>query len=63
MRGRLEPLPLAYDLRNKRVRKRQNMVFSTKNTKNFPSPDPSPSGKGDTLSPVPTPLAPRPLPF
>jgi len=25
----LEPLPLAYDLRNKRIRKRQNMVFST----------------------------------
>jgi len=25
----LEPLPLAYDLRNKRVRMRQNIVFST----------------------------------
>ena len=31
----LEPLPLACDLRNKRVRMRQNMVFSTKNTENF----------------------------
>ena len=35
VRGGLEPLPLAYDLRNKRVRKRQNMVFSTKNTQHF----------------------------
>jgi len=37
----LEPLPLAYDLRNKRVRMRRNMVLSTKNTKNSghsPSP-------------------------
>jgi len=34
--GGLEPLPWAYDLRNKRVRMRQNMVFSTtQNTKNF----------------------------
>jgi len=31
----LKPLPLAYDLRNKRVRMRQNMVFSTKSTKKF----------------------------
>ena len=28
MAGGLGPLPLAYDLRNKRVRMRQNMVFS-----------------------------------
>jgi len=54
----LKPLPLAYDLRNKRARKRQNMVFSTKNTKNFlgrgraPFPDPSPSGEGDTPHPL-----------
>ena len=45
----LEPLPLAYGLRNKCVRMRQNMVFSTKNTKHFlgtdPSPDPSLSGE------------------
>jgi len=34
--GGLEPFPLAYDLRNKRVRMRQNMVFSTtKIRKNF----------------------------
>ena len=31
----LEPLPLAYDLRNERVRMRQNMVFSTKIRKIF----------------------------
>jgi len=37
-----EPLPLAYDLRNKRVRKRQNRVFTTKNTKNL-------LGKGHSL--------------
>ena len=30
-----EPLPLAYYVRNKRIRVRQNMVFLTKNTKNF----------------------------
>ena len=45
-----EPLPLAYGLRNKRVRMRQNMAFSTKNTKHFlgtvPSPDPSISREG-----------------
>jgi len=29
----LEPLPLAYDLRNKRFRMRQNMVLPTKNIK------------------------------
>ena len=29
----LEPLTLAYDLRNKRVRMPQNRVFSTQNTK------------------------------
>jgi len=52
----LIPLPLAYDLRNKRVRMRQNMVFSKKNMKNFlgrghnPIPDLSPSGDGDTPS-------------
>jgi len=59
----LEPLPLAYDLRNKHVRKRQNMVFATKNTNNFmgrgtapsKSPDPSPSGDGDTPPHSPTP--------
>jgi len=28
--GGLEPLPLAYDLRNKHAKKCQNMVFSTK---------------------------------
>ena len=43
--GGLESLQLAYGLRNKRVRMRQNMVFSTKNTKNFlgtaPTPYPS----------------------
>jgi len=53
----LEPLPLAYDVKNKRVRERQNMVFSTKNTKNYLGrghsslPDPSPNGEGDTPSP------------
>ena len=52
----LEPLPVAYDLRNKRVRMRQNMVFSIKNTKNFLSADPSPSGKGIPL-PTPHPLS------
>ena len=31
----LEPLPLAYDLRNKRARMHQNMVFSTKIRKIF----------------------------
>ena len=35
VKGGLEPLPLAFDLRNKRVRMRQNMVFSTQNTNNF----------------------------
>ena len=52
-------LPLAYDLRNKRVTKRQNMVFPTKNTKNS-SPDPSPSGEG--VYPLPIPIPPLPLP-
>jgi len=70
--GGLEPLPLAYDLRNKRVRMRQNMAFSTKNTKNFlvrgtaPSPDSSSSGEGDTPYPrltLSVPEAPRLLPF
>ena len=56
----LEPLPLAYDLRNKRVRMHQIVVFSTKNmkncllrntnAKNLPSLSgegvPSPSGEG-----------------
>jgi len=31
----LEPLPLAYDLRNTHVRMHQNMFFSNKNMKNF----------------------------
>jgi len=31
----LEPFPLAYDLRNTRVRMGQNMFFPTKNTKHF----------------------------
>jgi len=63
--GGLEPLPLANDLRNKRVRKRQNMIFSTKIRNIFwavstaPSPDPSPVGglymEGDTPSPLLTP--------
>jgi len=38
--GELEPLPLAYDLRNKHVRTRRNMAFSTKNTKKFMDPLP-----------------------
>ena len=33
--GGLEPLPLVYDLRNIRVRIRQNMIFSTTKTKTF----------------------------
>jgi len=45
--GWLQPLPLAYDLRNKRARKRQNMVFSTKNTK---------KNSGEGHSPLPRPL-------
>ena len=55
--GGLEPLPLAYDLRNKRVRKRQNMVFSTKNTKHFLGKRAQPPSqtllqwRGDTPSP------------
>jgi len=57
--GGLEPLPLPYDLRSKRVRMRQNMVFSAKNTKNFMGmgtlPDPSPVGTG-----IPSPYAPPP---
>jgi len=40
--GGLEPLPLAYGLRNKRVRMRQNMVFSTKNTKKISGDSPLP---------------------
>ena len=51
--GELEPLPLAYDLRNKRFQMRQNMVFSTKKYQIFsgkgaqpPLPDPFPSGEG-----------------
>ena len=56
--GGLEPLPLAYDLRNKRVRMRQNMVFSTKSTNFFSgeghSPLPTPSREGDTPSPFST---------
>jgi len=53
----LEPLPLAYVFRNKRVRMRQNMVFSTKNTKKFsweghtPSPTPHPFGACGTSTP------------
>jgi len=67
----LEPLPLAYDLRNKRVRMRQNMVFSTKIGKIFwrgrtaPFPDTSPMERVYSL-PKPHPSAPaasRPLPF
>ena len=40
--GGLEHLPLAYGLRNKRARMRQNMVFSTKNTKKFSGDSPLP---------------------
>jgi len=51
----LEPLPLAYDLRNKRVRMRQKCVVFTKKYEKFsgeaPSPDPSPVG-----IPMPHPL-------
>ena len=70
--GGLETLPLAYDLRNKRVRMCQNMAFSAKNTKNFlgrrhrPLPRPFPNGEGNTPFPRLTssePEAPRPLPF
>jgi len=53
--GGLEPLPLAYDLRNKRARMRQNMVFSTKNTKNF-------LGKGHSPLPKPFPQWERGIP-
>jgi len=35
-------LPLAYDLRNKRVRMHQNMAFSTKNTKKLGRAQPPP---------------------
>jgi len=59
LRGGLEPLPLEYDLRNICVRIHQNVVFSTKNTKNFlggggtaPSPDPSQVRKGIPLPSV-----------
>jgi len=51
LRGVRTP-PLAYDLRNKRARMRQNMIFSTKNKKNFmerghiPLPRPFPTGEG-----------------
>jgi len=41
-RRRLEPLPLAYGLRNKRDRMHQNMVFSTKNTRSFLRRGPAP---------------------
>jgi len=56
----LKPLPLAYDFRNKRVRKRQNTVFSRKKIQKkilgraggtAASPDPSPVGWG-----IPSPL-------
>jgi len=64
--------PLACDVRNKRVRMRQNVVFSTKNTENFlvrgqPPPQTLPPvGRGNTPSPYPplsAPAEPRPLPF
>jgi len=38
----LEPLPLAYGLRNKSVTMRQNMVFSTKKYEQFSGDSPSP---------------------
>jgi len=47
--GGLEHLSLAYDLRNKRVRMRQNMVFSTKNTTHFLGRGHTPS---QTLPPI-----------
>ena len=50
--GGLEPLPLAYDLRNKRQKASQYAIFNKKR-KILCLPDPSP---------LPTP-APRPLPF
>jgi len=55
--GGLEPLPFAYDLRNKRVNKRQNMVFSTKNTKKIGDGGTAPStvGRGMPLGPYPPP--------
>ena len=59
----VRPLPMTFDLRNKRVRKHQYMVFSTKKYEKFnPSPDPL-VGRG---IPHPTwwaPATPRPLPF
>jgi len=71
--GGLEPLPLAYDLRNKRVRMRQNMVFSTTKIRKIfwgwgtaPFPDPSPVGRGmppPHVTPLSAPAASRPLPF
>ena len=49
----LEPLQLAYGLRNKSVRMPQKMVFSTKNTKKLwggaqPTPQTFPRWGGDT---------------
>jgi len=70
--GGVEPLPSAYALRNKRVRMPQNMVFSTKNTKQIlvrghsPLPRPFSRWGGGYPSPCLIPLAfaaPRPLPF
>ena len=62
--GGLEPLPLPYDLRNKRVRMRQNMVFSAKKYEQFSGEgaesDPFPSADGDTPSPHPTQPPPSP---
>jgi len=55
--GGLEPLPLAYGLRNKRVRMRQNMGTA-------PSPCPSLSGEGEGIPPsregIPPPHVPPP---
>jgi len=57
--GGSEPLPLAFDLRNKRVRMRQNMVFSTKNTKHLlergHSPFPRHFPQWRWVYPIPTP--------
>jgi len=57
----LEPLPLACDLRNKRVRMRQNMVFSTKKYEKFSGEGTHPSPSADP--PLSAPAAPSPLPF